>query len=243
MSKKRKEKRLRTRPMDVDEIAKLENLQDKTEPKSLLKLRESGKTYFTRIKGAVRSNLEASRISKSNVYELEVGEDFIEGKLGEDAKMDPRPKSTRSDKGTLEIGLPKWSGIAYHPKITGNQATQLLKRISGKKVHPHYVFGADNRQVYYPSSYPWRCIGKVETWIIAGNLKIKLGSGTGALVGTNVMLTASHMFPWFHVQSLGWGWMMKFTPAYYDGASVYGSGVYSYCQSAYGYSNHSQGDD
>lgn len=118
----------------------------------------------------------------------------------------------------------------------------LLTRISGKKVTPHYVFGTDNRQVYYPSGYPWRCVGKVEVWYIIGNTWLYAWSGTGALVGDNIMVTASHVFPWF-IGTLGWGWAMKFTPASYDGISTYGSGVSSWCQSGYGYSNHSQGDD
>jgi hypothetical protein len=37
--------------------------------------------------------------------------------------------------------------------------------------------------------------------------------------------------------------MIKFVPAYYDGSSLLGSGIYSYVQSYRGYRDHGQGDD
>ena len=62
--------------------------------------------------------------------------------------------------------------------------------------------------------------------------------GTGALVGTNVVLTASHVCPWGTSP-----WMMQFIPAYYDGSSLLGSGVSSYVQAYRGYETDDQGND
>ena len=69
-----------------------------------------------------------------------------------------------------------------------------------------------------------------------------LWSGTGALVGDNVVLTASHVVPWFAL-ALGFKWSMKLIPACYDGELRFGKGVYSYVAKVWGYSDHSQGDD
>ena len=40
----------------------------------------------------------------------------------------------------------------------------MLRRANGRRVVPHAVYGSEDRQIYYPSGYPWRCIGKVYVW-------------------------------------------------------------------------------
>jgi hypothetical protein len=55
-------------------------------------------------------------------------------------------------------------------------------------------------------------------------------SGTGALVGDRIVITAGHMVPWGDSP-----WWMRFVPAYYDGASLHGAGIESYVSDARGY--------
>jgi V8-like Glu-specific endopeptidase len=50
-------------------------------------------------------------------------------------------------------------------------------------------------------------------------------TGTAALVGPNLILTAGHMAPWGADP-----WMVQFIPAYYEGSSILGSSVYSYVE-------------
>jgi V8-like Glu-specific endopeptidase len=104
-------------------------------------------------------------------------------------------------------------------------------------VVPEFVYGAnDDRQVYYPSTWPWFLVGLIDVFKY-GSL---VWSGCGALVGTNVVLTASHVVPW----GAGSGnWAMSFMPAFYDSQSTQGIGVFSWTQSAKGYSDYGQGDD
>lgn len=228
-------------PWNVDRFVSEDNTPDRDEPQDLEELRLRSPMYITALKDGAKPMLE--QLDKEGTWLLELGDDFMMGRPGRAVKMLPRAEVEKKTYAEIKPGIPKWSGITYHTKVSSPREKQLLTRISGKKVTAHgYIFGADDRQVYYPSGYPWRCVGRVEVWYIIGTTWYFFGSGTGALVGDNIMVTASHMFPWF-VGALGWGWAMKFTPAYYDGSSTYGSGVYSWCERGYGYSNHDQGDD
>jgi V8-like Glu-specific endopeptidase len=227
-------------PWNVDRFVSEDNTPDREEPKELEELRVRSPRYITALKEGAKPKLE--QLDKEGTWMLELGDDFMMGRPGRKMKMLPRAEVEKETYAEINPGIPKWSGITYHTKVSSPREEHLLTRISGKKVTPHYIFGADDRQVYYPSGYPWRCVGKVEVWYIIGTTWYFSGSGTGALVGDNIMVTASHMFPWF-VGASGWGWAMKFTPASYDGNSTYGSGVSSWCEVGYGYSNHDQGDD
>jgi V8-like Glu-specific endopeptidase len=100
-----------------------------------------------------------------------------------------------------------------------------IRRINGRFLRPAVIFGSDNRLQFKDSSYPWRCIGK----IFASDGFV----GSGALVAHNIVVTAGHMVP-----ATAWGggsWWMRFVPAYYDGASLLGSGVQSYVSNAKGW--------
>lgn len=237
---KSEEKKTVEFPWNVDRFISEDNTPDRDEPKELEELRIRSPRYITALQKGAKPKIE--QIDKDGTWILELGDEFMMGRPGREMKMLPRAKVEKETYAEIKPGIPEWSGITYHAKVSGPREKQLLTRISGKKVTPHYLFGADNRQVYFPNGYPWRCVGKVEVWYIIGANWVFFGSGTGALVGDNIMVTASHMFPWF-VGALGWGWAMKFTPAYYDGSSTYGSGVYSWCEVGQGYRDHDQGDD
>jgi len=91
-------------------------------------------------------------------------------------------------------------------------------------IRPHDgVFGSDDRKAYYPSGYPWQCIGRVFTWRDTTPPNSWSFYGSGVLVGPRHVLTAAHIAPW---GSPNWG--MLFVPGYYDGASVVGSGANSW---------------
>jgi V8-like Glu-specific endopeptidase len=228
-------------PWNIDRFVSTDNTPDEEEPAELKELRIRSPRYITALKKGITPKLE--KVGKDGTWVLELGDELMMGRPGHEMKMLPKADVKKGARAEIKPGIPKWSGMTYHTRVSAPREKRLLTRISGKKVTPHgYIFGADDRQVYYPSGYPWRCVGKVEVWYIVGSTWNYLGSGAGALVGDNIMVTASHMFPWF-VGLFGWGWAMKFTPAYYDGVSTYGSGVYSWCEVGYGYSDHDQGDD
>jgi V8-like Glu-specific endopeptidase len=77
--------------------------------------------------------------------------------------------------------------------------------------------------------WPWCTIGK----IFVGkdeDYANPMWSGSGVLVGPNLLLTASHVAPWNFQRS----WWMRFVPAYRNGASPFGI---SYVQSYRGIRN------
>ena len=83
-------------------------------------------------------------------------------------------------------------------------------RIEGKKNKPSVIFDTDDRTLFLPENYPWRCIGKVRT---AG------GWGSGTIIGPRHVLTASHCVNWNPDGSAGW---ITFTPGYFDGRGTPG---------------------
>jgi V8-like Glu-specific endopeptidase len=223
-------------PMTADDLITLENKADGEQPFELIELQRSNSLYLSTLKKQAEPKLELTKIAERNLWQLMLGEDVVMGEFGETEDLINRDEGIEFDQKIFEAKLPDWSGITYHPKIAGLPTAKSFRRNKGKKVTPHYVFGADDRQIYYPNSYPWRCVGKVLVWNNPMSI-FPTSVGTGALVGRNVVLTASHIVPW------GTQWRMQFIPAYYDGASLLGSNVSSFVISARGYKDHGQGDD
>jgi V8-like Glu-specific endopeptidase len=233
-----------TTPMTSDDLVRLDNTMDGDEPADLTEMRHRAPMYISSLKGEARSNAklirspEYSKMASADVWEFDLGQEFAVGQIGGKAKALSRPKDVGQKKKDVVPHVPKWSGIEYHPKLSAPRPLRPFRRANRNRVEPHgYIFGPDDRQVYYPSGYPWRCIGVVQAWTNPSNPS-PAWYGVGALVGSNVVLTCSHVCPWGASP-----WMMRFIPAYYDGASLLGSGVASYVQSYRGYRDHGQGDD
>jgi hypothetical protein len=106
-----------------------------------------------------------------------------------------------------------------------------LRRNNGKRLHPHgFIWGGnDVRQPFFPSGYPWQCIGRVFAYADPYSFKWSW-SGTGALVGPNTVLTASHVVPWAANPA-----MIEFVPAYFNGVSTLGANVSSFVDGASSY--------
>jgi V8-like Glu-specific endopeptidase len=129
---------------------------------------------------------------------------------------------------------PDWIDYTPHPKMS-SASKPLMRRINGRPVDPHFgVFGADDRQVYYPSGYPWTCVGKLLVWDDFSKPS-PAWLGSGVLIGGRVVLTAGHMAPWGSKN-----WAMQFVPAYYDGVSTLGAGASSWVSDYWGYNTNEQ---
>jgi V8-like Glu-specific endopeptidase len=141
-------------------------------------------------------------------------------------RLDPKsiPKNILG-KTHLDGYRPPWADHVFHPKLSGvpDAPATFLRTIKGRRIRPNYgVFGSDDRVPYYPSGYPWQCIGRVFTWTDSSQPGWSF-YGSGVLVGPRHVLTAGHVAPWGSPN-----WSMLFVPGYYDGSSVVGSGANSW---------------
>jgi V8-like Glu-specific endopeptidase len=117
---------------------------------------------------------------------------------------------------------PDWTDALYVPRRVAPTEVPRLRRFDGRGVRPLFVFGNDDRWAFQDASWPWGLAGRV--------FNSSGYSGTGALVGDRLVVTAGHMVPWDDDP-----WWMLFVPAYFDGASLHGAGVQSYVSDARGY--------
>jgi len=127
-----------------------------------------------------------------------------------------RQRMKQGEHALLEGFRPAWQRLTFAP-MTGPK--RQPRRIAGKKgrsYSPLTVFPDDSRVVLTDTSYPWSCIGRIET--SDGDL------GSAALVGGRVVVTAQHALP-SRTMATG-NWWIKFVPAYFDGASKVGLSSY-----------------
>jgi V8-like Glu-specific endopeptidase len=117
---------------------------------------------------------------------------------------------------------PEWNDQLFLPRGLPAGSTRSIARIGGGRVRPEVIFAPDDRREFLDSSYPWGNVGRIFT--------SKGTSGTAALIGDRIVVTAGHVVPWNSSS-----WWMRFVPAYYDGQSLHGAGVQSYVSDVRGY--------
>jgi V8-like Glu-specific endopeptidase len=225
MARSRRESRA-SLPLTPDELVTLANVR--ASKKVPADIAQSLKRRRVFISGARIAKPEASEVK--GAYEIALTDKAVVGLPGQRAARMPRPKKRAAGR-TLAPHRPDWVEHVYHPKQTNAPHWAL-----GPVDRPGYrgevfygVFGADDRQVYYPSGYPWQCVGRVFAWTDA-SASSWAWWGSAVLVGPRVVLTAGHVVPWDASS-----WMMLFVPAYYDGSSLLGAGGQSYVSDAQGW--------
>ena len=219
-------------PMIADDFLKLDNQRaERDMPKHIIEAAESRKIKI------YTGSREIPELVKSkdnpDCFELELAVGGNVGLPGRELKRVSHEQVRKALDPKIDMGghRPAWVDFTPHAKTTVTPKPYIT-RPNGKIIEPYYgVFGADDRQVFYPSGYPWICIGKVFTWNDFSKPNPQF-TGSGVLIGGRVVLTAGHMVPW------GSGnWAMKFVPAFYDGASTLGPGVSSWVSDAQGYND------
>ena len=106
---------------------------------------------------------------------------------------------------------PPWVSMEYLPKIIPHRIANLngrirdLVRFTGM---PEMHFLDYDAHEALTMSFPWRCIGKITSGSDSG----PGSSGTGVLVGPNLMMTASHLWKWGAP-----GRWMHFSPGFREG--------------------------
>jgi hypothetical protein len=101
---------------------------------------------------------------------------------------------------------PPWVDLEYLPRLAPY-------RVAGRHRPSEAGCGGmrlltTHTQEQLSTDFPWRCIGKVFT----GDATGWTSGGTGVLVGPNLMMTASHVWPW----DVPGRWML-FSPGFRDG--------------------------
>lgn len=122
---------------------------------------------------------------------------------------------------------PEWADLVYHPKVAARPQRKRMRTFDGRRVTPlnqEFIYGPDDRHIYYPSGYPYQCIGKVDIYP-NGESDNPTEWGSGVLIGDRIVLTAGHVAA---APSDPHDWKMRFTAGMYNGSSVIGPGAVSY---------------
>ena len=124
---------------------------------------------------------------------------------------------------------PDWIDALPVPRLVIDRAVRMLRRFDGGRAEPLWVYDSQ-RHAFEDDSWPWVLVGRI--------FNDQGFSGTGAPIGDRIVITAGHMVPWSSSS-----WWMRFVPAYFNGASLFGTGVESYVSDARGYDTGGTGYD
>ncbi|MGF6931140.1 V8-like Glu-specific endopeptidase [Paraburkholderia sp. UCT70] len=155
------------------------------------------------------------------------------------------PKTLRTTAASAAAGKPfkpDWFPLVYHPKIGARPTRKYLRGSGGRRIVPvnqSFLYGPDDRRVFYPSGYPWHCIGRVDVYPNA-DADNPTSSGSGVLIGDRLVLTAGHVPP---ANAAPGTWKMRFTAGMYNGSPVDGPGAISFVSDFQGYSGGLSGVD
>ncbi len=218
------------RPEEV--VARRPQLGKGEQPEALQAMNNQRSFYIHTAKDKKKPRVNVQKVDKgseSAIWRVDIPQDQLYGNalpLQTAVREKPQKilKNINPDV-SFSSYRPDWTDMLYSPRPAPD-VRQAMQRMNGRPIDPLYVFGADNRVAYRDSSWPWGLVGK----IFAGAGNQTLWTGSGALIWNNIVVTAGHVVPWGQP-----GWWMRFVPAYYDGVSLYGTGVQSYVSDAYGY--------
>jgi hypothetical protein len=141
---------------------------------------------------------------------------------GREQSLIPLEELPRGDTQGLAGYRPPWLVQTYLPRMAPAQISAASLRALADRRLPMALLSHPTTELF-DRSYPWSAIGRVfigtDPNVNESNWRgLVTSSCTGALVGRNLMVTASHAAPW----GRGPGeWWMRFVPAYW-GALVGG---------------------
>lgn len=213
-----------TPPLTFEQTLALANQPDRPIPADLARALRTPKVYLNGAtdRPAIVDRLTAVDDSGTG-WSLQLPDGVSTGLPGRTGERLNRRAVTLPQGDSTQPHRPEWSGISYQPRTAQPHRHPRISRINGRVVEQFYgVYDADDRQVYYPQDYPWRCTGRIFTYTSWPTPNWSW-SGSGVLVGPRHVLTAGHVAPWGSPN-----WAMQFVPAYWDGASIFGAGASSY---------------
>jgi len=227
MEKQSQARKAIERPQTTDELAAMPDSPATQEmPQDVAASLATQRLFIQSSKevGSLRTVRESS--SPQREYALELPPGALLGRPGLSAERLVRSAHDLPRVAHTEGMRPAWAPLSMQARNAApGFERHPMQRIKGQRVEPFYgVYSPDDRRVYYPNAYPWRCVGRIFTWNNwAGGGGGWTWSGSGVLVGPRHVLTAGHVCPW-NAPS----WAMKFVPAYWDGAPLLGAGAQSW---------------
>lgn len=229
------------RPLLLDEMAMQGDVAPSKEmPDTVARALADERIYIDGMSSEPRATRAAGAKGRSarSGWELELPSGTRLGQAGLTGERLSRPASMKAaakgvDRTTTPM-RPAWEAQTFQPRIASESFRHTpMQRIDGRQVEPYYgVYGTDDRVVYYPSSYPWRCIGRIFTWTNWAGGGGWTWWGSGALVGPRHVLTAAHVCPWGSSS-----WAMRFVPSYWNGSPAAGAGAQSYASDYRGWNS------
>jgi V8-like Glu-specific endopeptidase len=214
-------------PLLLDEIAKLPDLPATEEaPEEVVAQLAERRLHIAGVGDQPESYGKQLRsTSEGDSLTIELPEGAFLGQPGHTGERLERAKHDVPQQTHTEPMRPAWAAQSFQPRHADQMTSRRpMRTIDGRQVEPYYgVFGADDRQVYYPDQYPWRCVGRIFTWTNWAGGGGWSWWGSGVLVGPRHVLTAGHVCPWGASS-----WAMRFVPNYWNGAALYGAGAESY---------------
>jgi V8-like Glu-specific endopeptidase len=225
----------RSPPVLPEQVIQWDNvLKGRNPPKELGTLKSSNSLVISRPSGDFKPGNALQKIDigkKVSAWNFRPGLGVIPGlpSTTEGGLSRTEPGSLKPAGDHLNAYCPDWADRIFHPKLSPRNLPTPMRRRDGRRVRPHFIFGPDSRQPFFPTGYPLQCIGRLFVWNDASNPNWWV-SGTATLVGKNVIVTAGHLMPWGSSS-----WKALFVPAYFNGSSTLGASVYAYCEAYQGY--------
>jgi hypothetical protein len=238
VQKAKSDSRRSSLPLTPEQVFRLDNvMKNGTPPKALQSLKSSNSFTFVDAPGnldlvkmihkvSLKGGTPAFQVE--NKYGIVRGlpiQEYIRQRSGSEVESPTLPLPPPEPPFYAE-----WADRIYHPKLAPRVKRPVMRRKDGSRLYPDgYIWGSDARQAFFPSGYPWQCIGKLDVYTDPSSF-MPSESGTGTLVGPNTVITASHVVPWNANPA-----MIQFTPGYFNGVSVAGASVTSYVEAASSY--------
>lgn len=219
-------------PLSIAEIVERDNIPASKQPPTKTVARLSTRHVLLSGKGASAKEIEKSlREAKGegDVLSLSLPSSVFVGQAGNTGeRVTTKSLATAGTEGHGKPFQPAWTPLVYHPKLGAKKRQRMLRGAKGRKIIPvnnqSFIYGPDDRAVFYPSGYPWHCIGKVDVYPDA-SADNPTEWGSGVLIGDRLVLTAGHVPP---VNPAPGTWKMRFTAGMYNGSAVDGPGAVSY---------------
>ena len=226
-------------PLSIADIVERDNVPASKRPPSKTAAQLSHRQVHLSASGAVIRDIEKAlhgAKAKGDLVSLSLPASVFVGQAGNTgervttkslavAGAEPRGKPLQPD----------WTPMIYHPKLGAKTRPRPLRNAKGRRIIPlnnqSFIYGPDDRAVFYPAGYPWHCIGKVDVYPNA-TADNPTSWGSGVLIGDRLVLTAGHVPP---VNPAPGTWKVRFTAGMYNGSPVDGPGAVSYVSDFKGY--------